>query len=263
MFAVNRPVTVTSKTVSTRKSEARKLISEINRVVSKLPMEERTAAFDSMVRTLGYTSRLANILDKSPQVTALGVQGENQLIKFVYKEGNEPGMMNPFPIKDDNKYVIAYYSERQENGVAPYESVKERMRYEVVKEKQAEMLMAEFEGKTDLDVAAQELGLKIEQQGITFDATSVTGAGNAPIFVGTVFSGLQDGQTTVAFEGKSGVFMVRVDNTVPAPETTDFSTERKSLQETNRSNITSKYQNALIQKADVVDNRKLNTLGLR
>lgn len=263
MFEISRPVEFSSSTVSKRKSEVKRMIGDIRKAQEGLSLEEKSLVFDSMTREFGYPARLLNLLDESPSVQTLGKTGGNEAIKLAYKEGNTPGTLNPFPVKDDNQLVVFYYNEKIEDGVSPLESLKDRIKFEIVKEKQAELLLAEFQGEKDIEVVAQKLGLQIQQQGITFDAKNVTGVGQAPIFVGTVFSGLKDGQNSIPFKGKTGVYMVRIDNTVPAEETTDFSTERESVQQNSASTITSRYQGALIEKAEVIDNRKLRELRLR
>lgn len=52
MFAINRPVTASAKTISKRKTEARRVITEIERAIADFPLDKRTQAFDSVVREL-------------------------------------------------------------------------------------------------------------------------------------------------------------------------------------------------------------------
>src|SRR5690554_8045119 len=111
-------------------------------------------------------------------------------------------------------------------------------------------------GKKDLQSLADELGARIETEGLTFSASNVA-VGREPQIIGTAFSGLADGETSVPVKGTNGVFVLRVDQTTPAEETTDYSAEIEQIKSQNRTTIENQFRSALIESADVIDNRKL------
>jgi hypothetical protein len=136
------------------------------------------------------------------------------------------------------------------------------MKSEVRKEKQAQYLVDQMVGNEDLQALANEMNAKLQSEGLTFSSNNVA-VGREPKILGTAFSGLIDGQTSVPVVGNSGVFVLRVDNTVEAPETTDFSTEIEQLNAQKKTTIQNQHRSALIQGAEVVDNRKLRSYGIR
>ena len=101
-----------------------------------------------------------------------------------------------------------------------------------------------------------------ETEGITFSASNVA-VGNEPKLIGAAFAGLKDGETSVPVKGTNGVFVLRVDETTPAEETTDYSAEMEQIKNQNVSTVQSQFQTALMQSAKVIDNRKLRSFGIR
>jgi peptidyl-prolyl cis-trans isomerase D len=80
--------------------------------------------------------------------------------------------------------------------------------------------------------------------------------------IGSIFSGVKDGQRTKAIKGKMGIFVVRVDSTKKAPVTTTFKVEKDQLMTALKGQAQGQVMAALRKKADVIDNRNFNRLGI-
>ncbi|MEX2484220.1 MAG: peptidylprolyl isomerase [Brumimicrobium sp.] len=224
--------------------------------------EEKSAAFDSLVKEFGYTVRTANIEDAKPKVDGFGDAAEGRMLRLAFEEDVKPGMISSSPIRDNNRIILAMVTDVIEEGVPTFEAVKEKMRGEVRKEKQAQYLIDQMVGQDDLQALANQLNAKFETEGLTFSASNVA-VGREPKIIGTAFSGLVDGQVSVPVKGNSGVFVLRLDNTVEAPETTDFSTEIEQLNSQKVTTVQNQHRSALLKSADVIDNRKLRSYGIR
>lgn len=263
MIVVTRPIDVSRSSILIAKAEASELIEELSTAIDGKDLNMKSEIFDSLVREAGYVVRTANLLDKSPQASQLGQGAEGKILALAYDDEYTPGDLNPFPILDEDNLVIAFYAKKMEEGPSSFETIKDRVIADLKKEKQGERLVAEMSQSQNLDVLAEALEKEILSEGITFSTQNLTGIGREPKLVGAVFSGLKVGQVTKPIVGNNGVFVVRVDSMNPADETTDFTEQKASLTQKAQSTITNRYRGALIQEAEVVDNRKLRQYGIR
>ncbi len=253
----------TKTTADQVNSEASNYIYDLDEKFSGKSNKERDAIFDAYAVEKGYTVRFATILDEEPTVTGFNEVAEGRILRLAYDEGNKVGTLSSSPIRDNNRIIVAFISDVIEAGIPRLELVEDAMRAELRKEKQANYLIDQMLGKeSDLQALANQLGAKLETEGLTFSASNVA-VGREPQIIGTAFSGLVDGETSVPVKGTNGVFVLRVDQTTPAPETTDYSAEIEQIKSQNRTTIESQFRSAMIQSANVVDNRKLRRHGIR
>jgi peptidyl-prolyl cis-trans isomerase D len=259
---VARQVEVTKSSVDQIAANASSMIYDIDDLMKGKSLEEKTALFDTFAVNNGYNIRSLSLMEENPRVTGFGAMAEGRILRMAFEPGAKAGDLSSSPIKDNNQVVIAYLAEINTGGVPSFQGVEARMRAEVRKQKQAEYLMDQMVNKKDLQALATELGAQFQSEGLTFGASNVA-VGREPIIIGTAFSGLRDGETSIPVKGSNGVFVLRVDSSVDAPETTDFSTELNQLNSQMVSAYMSRYRNALVNGADVVDNRKLRSYGIR
>ncbi len=87
-----------------------------------------------------------------------------------------------------DKYVVAYCTKVQEDGIAPQKDVENDIRFALLKDKKAELISAEFNknntsGKT-LDDIARSMGLTVQEATkINFRSYTVPGAGTEPALI--------------------------------------------------------------------------------
>jgi peptidyl-prolyl cis-trans isomerase D len=98
---------------------------------------------------------------------------------------------------------------------------------------------------------------------VTFANPQITGAGFEPELVGSIFSGLKPGQTTLPLNGKLGVYVIRIDKSIKAPAAADFKKEKEQLLASAKGNIQGMVMNGLKKKAEVMDNRRFLKAGVR
>lgn len=263
MLVIQRPIDISRNSISVAKAEASELIEMLSTAIEGKSLTEKSVLFDSLAKAAGHVIRTANMLDKSPQAAQLSQAAEGKILALAYDDLNEPGMVNPFPIVDQDNLIIAYYADQTAEGPGSLEVLKDRIIADARKDKQAKILEAEMAQSQNLDVLAETLGKEILSEGITFSTQNVTGVGREPKLVGAVFSGLKAGQVTKPIVGSNGVFVVRVDSTQPAEETTDFSEQKASLLQKGQTNAANRYKTSLIEEAEVIDNRKLRQYGIK
>jgi peptidyl-prolyl cis-trans isomerase D len=260
---VVKAVEPSNKTVDNVNSQVSDIIYQLDdKFQSAADIEEKVNIFDTFALDNGYTVRSLTLNDENPTINGFGDLAEKRIMRLAYEEGVKKGELSSSPIRDNNRIIVAMVTDIVEEGVPAFEAIKDRMKSEVRKEKQAQYLIDQMVGNDDLQKLANQLNAKFQTEGLTFSSNNVA-VGREPKIIGTAFSGLIDGQTSVPVEGSSGVFVLRVDNTVEAPETTDFSTEIEQLNSQKTTTVQNQHRSALINGAEVVDNRKLRSYGIR
>jgi peptidyl-prolyl cis-trans isomerase D len=157
-----------------------------------------------------------------------------------------------------DKYVVAYCTRVTEEGIAPMKDVETDIRFQVVKEKKAEILASEFEknggaGKSIEDIASA-MGLSVQEATqITFRSYSVPGAGVEPALIAAAAASKQ-GSVSGPVRGENGVYMLSVNN-VAATTDQDLSMLKERLTATYQMRGSYEAYEALRKAANIVDKR--------
>ncbi|MCB9360765.1 MAG: peptidylprolyl isomerase [Flavobacteriales bacterium] len=183
--------------------------------------------------------------------TIAGLESPRELIRWAFN--NDKGSVSA-PFQFEKSFVIAHLAEVKEEGIAPMEQVEIQVELGAKKAKKAQQFMAEMAGATNLQDLAAKIGGQVEKaKSVTFANYSVPGMGQEPRIIGMV-STLQKGQMSVPLEGQTGVFVVMVEDEVPAEETTDYSAAKLQLEQLYGNN-TNRTLESLKEKFGVKDNR--------
>lgn len=259
---VVKGVETTKMTNDAMNSMVSNYIYDLDDKFSGKSIDEKIEIFENYAAENGYNVRKAVIQDESPSVSGFGDVAEGRVLRLAYDPNVKAGDISSSPILDRERLVVAMVTEVVKEGVPTFDIVKDQMTAEVKKQKQADYLIDKMVGQTDLEALAREMDAQYETEGITFSASNVA-VGNEPKLIGAAFAGLKDGETSVPVKGTNGVFVLRVDETTPAEETTDYSAEMEQIKNQNVSTVQSQFQTALMQSAKVIDNRKLRSFGIR
>ncbi len=216
--------------------------------------------FNQVITEKGLTKRVAN--DINPQQKTLpGMDSPRSLIISLFQtekgkivlDNNDQAV---FEIGD--KYVVAYCTRVTEEGIAPMKDVETDIRFQVVKEKKAEILASEFEknggaGKSIEDIASA-MGLSVQEATqITFRSYSVPGAGVEPALIAAAAASKQ-GSVSGPVRGENGVYMLSVNN-VAATTDQDLSMLKERLTATYQMRGSYEAYEALRKAANIVDKR--------
>jgi peptidyl-prolyl cis-trans isomerase D len=120
-----------------------------------------------------------------------------------------------------NGYVVAMISSALPAGYRPLESVKEQIKSQVVFERQLEQTLAAAKristGKNLEQISAAQPNLQIVTPPVFKISSGLPNIGPDQAFIGTLLS-LKKGQTSTAFRGMRGVFVVRLNDRTPFNE---------------------------------------------
>lgn len=233
------------------------------KIAAKTDLMTKLNLFDTLARRDGYFARPTRILDESPRVTGFNTRNaEQKILALAYDPDAEVGMMCSAPIIDDGRYIIAMISSiREEKGAPTYEDSYTTMRLEAIKDKKAKKYIAQIGKVRNLEKLAKKGNVQVATAEITFASPSIQGGGYEPEVVGSLFSGLKDGETTKPLVGNAGVYVIRVNKTIKAPSATNYDEERTQMLAQARGSMQSTLVSALQKRAEVTDNRALRIAG--
>ncbi len=216
--------------------------------------------FNQAIAEKGLTKRVAN--DITPrQKTLPGLDNPRSLIISLFQTDQgkiilDNSQQAVFEIGD--KYVVAFCTKVQEEGVAQLKDVENDIRFILAKDKKAEILSAEFEknlqeGKT-LDDIASAMGLSVkEATQVNFRSYSIPEAGNEPALIAAA-SVAKQGTVSGPVKGENGVYMITVNNIVSSGSE-DTSLIKERLLTTFQMRGSYEAYEALRKAANVVDKR--------
>ena len=182
-----------------------------------------------------------------------GMPGSRQIIRWAYKS-DEGTISEPF--NTENRFIVAALTEVKEEGVAPFEKVKEQARAGAIREKKAEKMKEQLQGE-DLAAIAQKAGLQVQTaNGLNYAAFSLPKIGFEPEVQGKIFS-LSQGDMSRPIEGRNGVYVVAVESVTEVPQEADLTVNKMQLQSGLQSRVNYQVFEALKEHAKVKDNRYL------
>jgi peptidyl-prolyl cis-trans isomerase D len=216
--------------------------------------------FNSAIAELKLNKRVAN--DVTPQQKTLpGLDNPRSLVISLFSAEADKIILDNseqavFEVGD--KYVVAFCTRVQEEGIAPLANVENEIRFTLIKEKKAEIISAEFlksreEGKS-LDEIGRSMGLAVQEATqVNFRTYSIPGAGSEPALIAAASSAKQ-GTVAGPVKGDNGVYMVYV-NSMAASEADDLNLLKERLMATFQMRGTYEAYEALRKGATIVDKR--------
>jgi len=216
--------------------------------------------FNEAIATLGLNKRVANNI--APQQKTLpGLENPRSLIISLFQAEEEKIILDNSQqavFEVDNKYVVAYCTKVQEDGIAPVADVENDIRFILIKDKKAEIISSEFikysgEDQTIDDVALSMVLTVQEATDVNFRSYTVPGAGNEPALIAAA-SVSPEGTVAGPVKGSNGVFMLTV-NSVTKSGNEDLKLLQERLTTTFQMRGNYEAYEALRKNANIVDKR--------
>jgi peptidyl-prolyl cis-trans isomerase D len=216
--------------------------------------------FTKSIAEKKLNKRVAN--DITPQQKTLpGLENPRSLIMSLFQAEKgkiilDNSQQAVFEVGD--KYVVAYCTKIQEDGIAPQKDVENDIRFAILKDKKADLISAEFNknnaaGKT-IDDFARSMGLTVQEATqINFRSYTVPGAGTEPALIAAA-SAAKQGVLSGPVKGSNGVYMLAVNNTTET-QGEDLKLLRDRLKTTYQMRGTYEAYDALRKAANISDKR--------
>ncbi len=237
-----------------------KTYQDVYAQASKFAGENTTADdFEAAVTEQKLNKKVANLTENGRDIA--GLDNPRPLIRAAFdtKEGNIIISQQESPIFElGDNFVIAVLTKVTEEGIAPFEDVRDRVELNVLNEKKTDYLVQKAtniaNGKTDLQTIAQDLNTEVKSaSNISFNAYSIPGIGLEPAVIGTI-SVLEVDKISKPIAGNSGVYIVKV-TAINKQGDQNIAAEKLRLEQTLSTQASSEAYNAHREAADVVDKR--------
>ena len=192
-----------------------------------------------------------NLKELDENIPGLGSQ--RSIVRWAFEDGVKVGDYKRFSVPGVG-FVVAQVTAVNKKGLMTPEAARAQVTPEVVKEKKAEMIRKKISGNTIEDVAKSQNVTVSSATAVTMKNPTLSGAGLEPKVVGTAF-GLNEGQTSKLIDGKTGVFMVKVNKKSAALKLDNYQAKANTLSTTRVNASQTKAYNAIKESADIDDNR--------
>jgi peptidyl-prolyl cis-trans isomerase D len=216
--------------------------------------------FNKAIVAMGFTKKVAN--DVAPQQKTLpGLEKPRSLIMSLFQAEKDKIILDNSQqavFEISSKYVVAFCTKVQEDGIAPVKDVENDIRFALVKEKKADIISAEFiknnSAGITIDAISRSMGLAVQEASqINFKSYTIQGAGTEPALIAAA-SVSKQGVVSGPVKGSNGVFILAVNNvTVTPAEDTKLLQER--LITTFQMRGSYEAYEALRKGANIVDKR--------
>lgn len=264
LAVIQKTLVPSQATIDASEDEVYKLLYKLDAQLSKISdVTKKIEKFDTIVQKAGYFARSMKIEENKPKVYGFTTPfAENKILSLAFASEAKAGDLSSTPIKDKDRYVIAIVASINEKGIPTYESIEKDIESELIKEEKAKRLTAQMMSKS-LEKLAKAGNTQIMKAEVNFASPQITGSGFEPEIVGMIFSGVKNGATSIPVKGEAGVYVVRVDKTTKAPTTANYNIEQEQLLANAKSGVFGQARMALLTKADIVDNRRFLSAGIR
>lgn len=216
--------------------------------------------FNSTIASQNLNKRVANDVAPS-QKTLPGLENPRSLIISLFSTEKDKIVLDNsqqavFEVGD--KYVVAYCTRVQEEGIAPFKDVENDIKFTLVKDKKAEVISAEFlknnqDGKT-LDDIASTMGLNVQEATqVNFRSYTLPGVGTEPALIAAA-SIAKQGTVAGPVKGNNGVYMISV-NSITKTDNQDLKLLRDRLMATFEMRGSYEAYDALRKGANIIDKR--------
>lgn len=240
-----RTIVPSSETYQNIYSEASKFAGE----------NHNLKAFEKAIQTKGLLKKIAPRLTENETFIA-GLTSPREMIRWAFNaELGDVSQVYEF----GNRYVVAALTAIREKGTAPFEQVKEEIRFFVAKEKKAEYLKNKLAKlmPTDLNSAANKLNTTVgEARNVSFSSNQIEGLGFEPVLIASVVSA-EKNKVEGPVKGNNGVYLYEVSIITSALniDKVDLKPEINKLQSDIQQRAIFQVVNVLKESMEIVDER--------
>jgi len=156
----------------------------------------------------------------------------------------------------EDQYIIAMLTDKTEDGVAPFDDVKDQIKQKLLKEKKKEQIMGKVAGLSGTvdEIQASYGAGAVTGQGtdISMNTTSLPTVGFAPKSIGRIFS-LQTGETSEPIADENGILIIEAQQIDEVTELAEYALYRDQIQTrfNNVNLVTGKISRAIEEFTEV------------
>ncbi|MDG1840917.1 MAG: peptidylprolyl isomerase [Crocinitomicaceae bacterium] len=264
---ISKDLKTSDETKRKIKEDAYQLIEKIDTKTSAInePYKKRIK-FDTLVMKQRYSPMPLEINYNRPEegsVMNFSSKVKNELIKFAFQKEIKEGTIIGAPIDNNTDFMVVFLYSLNKKDEPTIQGHYNTAREELIKEKKFNATVKKIAKAKSLKAIASNLGKEVKTGEVNF-AQNQVGKESLPDpeVVGNIFSMAKDGEQSKPIKGKNGVYVVRIDSTQKASAAKDYNKEKEILLNKKEQQVQNEAMQALVKKADIIDNRILNQLNI-
>lgn len=204
----------------------------------------------------GYTVRPVNNI-KPFESLIPGIGNNREIVRWAFDEKTDIGQINLFN-NNNESYAVVMTVNATEDGIIPFEEVKDQLQSPTLIDKKAELLKEKItealKSAENINAIAQNLGTQPVSQEITFSTPSLTDFGAEPKVVGAFF-GLDEKELSGPIQGNRAVYVGQITAVKPYAAKASYAIDQSRLQEDIRRMVRTAVYDALVELSNIEDNR--------
>lgn len=223
-----------------------------NKAIKFVADNKTLTSFQAAAKAKGYEARNVEGLGKM-EYNIPGIESnQRDIIRWTFDADREAGDTKLQALEDGYVAILLYGV--SEKGMSSVEVARPKVEKILINKKKADILKAKITGNT-LEEIAKNTGVEVkEANSIHLKNTVMPDAGDEPEVVGTLF-GMKKDEISKAIVGKTGVFVVKLEDVITVPSLSDYSTYTKKLDKDYKSRVSRDVFEALKNSAEIEDNR--------
>ncbi|MCL1942404.1 MAG: SurA N-terminal domain-containing protein [Candidatus Azobacteroides sp.] len=208
--------------------------------------------FEKGAKEKGYS--VSPIVYVYPNDLTVGnVRRSREAVRWVFT--NSPGKIKFFECED--KIIIIAIESNIKEGFSPESMVENELKAEILNNKKAEKIIAEFKSKpaTSLEAYSQSFGINIDTaKFVSFNTGPIRGIGMEPVLEALAPIASID-KLSEPTKGNNGVYIFKVYNKTENPTPFDAKAQIETMKRTYTYRVPSMAMKALRDKATIEDHR--------
>lgn len=218
----------------------------------KIEMEAQSKAFEELAKEHNLTLVPVNgITAIEENIAGLGAQ--RPIVQWAFGREGKKGSVKRFDISQG--HVIAKLKNINDNGLESVEKVRAIVEPLIRNEKKAALIKEKIQNGVSLEDIAQSNNETVKSStGLSLSNPMIQGLGQEPKVVGKALA-MAAGETSEPIEGKTGVYVVRTQAVVKAPELPNYTTQSNRLKTQTQGSTQGRILSSLRNKADIKDKR--------
>jgi peptidylprolyl isomerase/peptidyl-prolyl cis-trans isomerase D len=193
-------------TVSKKVEPSEKTLNELYRSSSKFELSARDNDFRKEADSTGLSLKPVNGINKLDE-SIPGVGRQRSVVKWAFEDETKTGDIKSFDT--GSGYIVARLTQISEKGLQSTEEASAIVTPILRKQKQAEQIKSQIEGK-DLNAIAISFGvIKQKASSVNISNPFIPGGGREPKIVGAAFA-MSVNDISKPLQGKTGVYVIKL-----------------------------------------------------
>lgn len=161
-----------------------------------------------------------------------GLKQARAIVQWSFMKDTKEGDVRFFEL--DGNYVVAAVKFVVEPGIVPLKVIKEGIKTEVMRDKKAEIITTKLNSALAKDKSLEAVKAayninKIDTVDVNFASANIPMYGHEPAITGSMFAS-KKGDFSAPLKGLSAVYVFILDDIKPAPQTNDYTNQKRQLE---------------------------------